>query len=519
VRFLRSFSGPTAAEAVLAAIRRGYASGVTLFRAKNVETPEQVRALCATLQAARPAGDPPLLIGFDQEGGQLQVVGDGATAWPGNLALGAAGSEELARRCGRAIGTEVAAMGGTLVYAPVCDVLHRSSATPLGTRPFGDDPSLVAGLAAAMVEGLQQAGVSATLKHFPGHGAAAADSHVAMPVVGHDLAELREAELPPFRAGIAAGAAAVLSGHLAVPALTGGELRPATISPEILRTLLRGELDFEGVTVSDALDMTGATYADGLGGTVVAAAEAGMDLLLMNHADEIEESAFEALRRAIASGKLEAAGLIAARDRILRLREHLATMVQPPLEAVGSAEHRRLAREIAEASVTLVRDPQASLPLHRGDGGRIAVVAPAPVDLTPAETSSYLRIELASALRERGFAADEFEMQLDPSESSVDALISATAGHETVIVCTFDAVSFAGQRSLIERAAASRAGNGGRLVAVATRSPYDVATYPATVTAVCTYGVQPTQIEALADALAGLISFAGRLPVRLEVDR
>jgi beta-N-acetylhexosaminidase len=278
-------------------------------------------------------------------------------------------------------------------------------------------------------------------------------------------------------------------------------------------------LDFEGVTVSDALDMTGATYADGLSGTVVAAAEAGMDLLLMNHADEIEESAFEALRRAIASGKLEAAGLIAARDRILRLREHLATMVQPPLEAVGSAEHRRLAREIAEASVTLVRDPQASLPLHRSDGRRIAVVAPAPVDLTPAETSSYLQIELAGALRERGFAADEFEVPLDPSASCVDALISATAGHETVIVCTFDAVSFAGQRSLIDRAAALRAGDGGRLVAVATRSPYDVATYPATVTAVCTYGVQPTQIEALADALAGLISFAGRLPVRLEADR
>jgi beta-N-acetylhexosaminidase len=181
VRFLRSFEGLAAGEAILGAIRRGQASGVTLFRAKNVATPEQVRGLSASLQAARPAGDPPLLIGFDQEGGQLQVVGDGATAWPGNLALGAAGSEELARRCGRAIGTEVASMGGNLVYAPVCDVLHRGSATPLGTRPFGDDPALVARLAAAMVEGLQSSGVAATLKHFPGHGAAAADSHVQCP--------------------------------------------------------------------------------------------------------------------------------------------------------------------------------------------------------------------------------------------------------------------------------------------------------------------------------------------------
>ena len=521
VRFLRSFDGLEPSAGILASIREGRASGVTLFRARNVSTPEQVRQLCAALQAARPADHPPLVIGLDQEGGQLQAVGDGATAWPGNLALGATGSEELARRAGRAIGAEVAALGGTLVYAPVCDVLRPTSATPLGTRPFGDDTQQVSKLAAAMTAGLQEAGIAATLKHFPGHGSAAADSHKALPVVAHDFAELRECELPPFLAGIAAGALAVLPGHLAVPALTGGVEIPATVSRAILEGLLRDEMGFRGVTISDALDMAGASHGGGLGGTVGAAAGAGMDLLLLNHPEDVEEAAFDALLEAVESGALGLRRAGEARDRILALRSHLAGIEQPSLGVVGCAEHRALAREIAEASVTLVRDPASLLPLTTA-AGRVAVIAATPVDLTPAETSSYLRIALAKGLRERGLAVDEFTMPLDPTPAEVAAIAEAVAGHSIAIVCTFDAVSFPGQASLVSRlqgtGAVAAAGHGGVLgvVAVALRSPYDVALFPAEVASICTYGIQQPQIEAVADALLGRIPFAGRLPVTLE---
>jgi beta-N-acetylhexosaminidase len=516
VRFLRSFDGLEPGDAILAAIREGRASGVTLFRARNVASPAQVRALCAALQAARPAGDPPLVIGIDQEGGQLQAVGDGATAWPGNLALGATDSEELALRAGRAIGTEVAAMGGTLVYAPVCDVLHRASATPLGTRPFGDDPERAARLAAAMTSGLQEAGIAATLKHFPGHGSAAADSHRALPVVRHDLAELREAELPPFAACIAAGALAVLPGHLAVPALTGGVELPATVSRAILEGLLRDDLGFRGVTVSDALDMAGATYGDGLGGTVGAAANAGMDLLLLNHSPETEEAVFESLRSAIESGGVDGSRSEAASNRIRRLREHFVVLVQPPLGVVGCEEHRRLAREIAEASVTLVRDRGRILPLSVEGEVRVAVIAPAPVDLTPAETSSYLQLGLAEALRARGVKATPFVSPLDPSRAEVAELTAATEDYDAVIVGTFDAVSFPGQAELVASLSGRGDGSRGRVIAVALRSPYDAALFPAEVATICTYGIQPPQIEALAEALTGRNEFRGRLPVSLE---
>ena len=338
-RLLRTFDGTEPTPHILDAIAARRCGGVTLFRAKNVASPAQVRALSSALQAARPAGDPPLVIAMDQEGGQLQAIGEGATAWPGNLALGATRSEDLARRVGRAIANEMAAMGVTLLLAPVCDLLHRGTATNLGTRPFGDDPTLAGRLAAAMTRGIQEAGVAATLKHFPGHGSAPGDSHHTLPVLRRDLSGLEAEELIPFRAAIAAGARVVMPGHLAVPALTEGRAVPATVSPEILQGLLRGRLGFEGVTVSDALDMSGAGPSDRIDVTVVEAASAGMDLLLMLHDPATEDLAFDSLVRAAMEGRLGADALTESSDRIMHLRRWLGAG-----DGHAAAGHHRLTR-------------------------------------------------------------------------------------------------------------------------------------------------------------------------------
>jgi beta-N-acetylhexosaminidase len=533
-RLLRTFEGTEPTPHVLDAIAGRRAGGVTLFRAKNVASPAQVRELCGALQAARPAGDPPLVIALDQEGGQLQAVGEGATAWPGNLALGATRSEELARRVGRAIASEMAAMGVTLLLAPVCDLLHRETATNLGTRPFGDDPAMAGRLAAAMTRGIQEAGVAATLKHFPGHGSAVGDSHHVLPVLRRDLTELEAEELVPFRAAIAAGARVVMPGHLAVPALTDGRAVPATVAPEILRGLLRGRLGFAGVTVSDALDMSGAGASDRIDVTVVEAAGAGMDLLLMLHDPATEDLAFNSLVRAAMEGRLDADALADSRGRIMDLRRWLGSGDgQPPLDVIDSRAHRGLAREVAERSVTLVRDRAGSVPLRPGPGARVAIVAPAPVDLTPAESASYLRLTLADALRGRGLHVDEVVAPLDPTPAEVAALAAAVRDRDVVIVGTFDGFSFAGQADLVRAvvgaepsgAGAGRSGaQSGRsvsladrpVVAVALRAPFDLERYPEAPLCACTYGIQPPQMEAFADALLGRIPFAGTLPVTLE---
>jgi len=256
------------------------------------------------------------------------------------------------------------------------------------------------------------------------------------------------------------------------------------------------------------MDMGGAAAAGRLEDTVVAAAGAGLDLMLLVHAPEVEGAVLAALASAIRSGRIDRPAARASRDRVWRLRTRLAGASQPPLEVVGSAAHRDLAREIAEASVTLVRDPARRLPIRAG--ARVCLLAPELVDLTPAETSSHLRLGLAVALRERGVPVEELVVPLRPTPAEVAALVAVAGSGDLAIVGTFDAVSHPGQADLV-RALADRL----PLVAVALRSPYDVAAYPDAVTAACTYGVQPPQVEALADALVGRIPFAGTLPVAI----
>lgn len=522
-RMLRTFDGLEPTAAILTAIRTGRTAGVTLFRAKNVATPGQVRALTAALQAARPAGAPPLIVATDQEGGQLQAIGDGVTAWPGNLALAAAGSARLARRCGEAIALELAAMGVNVEFAPVCDLLSDPAAAVMGTRTFGDDPVVAGRLAGAMVRGIQARGVAATLKHFPGHGSAAGDSHLGLPVARIDGATLREQVLPPFRDGIRAGARLVMLGHIAVPAMTGGRSVAATFAPELAVDLLRDELGFAGVSVTDALDMGALGDTDALPEIVSQSVAAGLDLMLTLHPDALVERALDELVDAAAAGHLDVEALRSSARRIRSLRRWLGRApVQPGIEAVGSADHAALAREIAERAVTLVRDRAHLVPLRPPANGpwRIVVLAPRPVDLTPADTSSFASLGLADALREALGSAgataivDALEMPLDPDAPAIRAFVEAAASKTVTIVGSIDALDHPGQGRLVEALSA----RGAPVIGVALRTPYDLAAYPAIGTYACTYGIQPPNLRAMADALLGRIPFRGRLPVRLSLD-
>src|SRR5713226_9580415 len=250
-RLLLSFRGTQAPADILARVRHGPLAGFTLFRSLNVVDPEQVRDLTTQLQRE---SREPLLIATDQEGGQLMSLA-GSTQFPGNMALGATGSADLARDVGFAIGREMAAVGVNIDYAPVCDVNSNPLNPVVGVRSFAEDPQLVGMLAAAMVDGLQAAGVAATAKHFPGHGDSASDSHYATPVLNHDLDRLTRTELPPFVAAIQAGVKLSMVGHVSLPQLTGQEDLPATLARPIVHDLLRHQLGFDGVVVSDSLDM------------------------------------------------------------------------------------------------------------------------------------------------------------------------------------------------------------------------------------------------------------------------
>jgi beta-N-acetylhexosaminidase len=320
------FRGTSAPGWILDALGRGL-GGVTLF-GPNIAAPGQVSALTAELRAA--AADYEPVIAIDEEGGDVTRVAyaDGSPV-PGNAALGAVDDITLTQAVYRSTGADLAALGINFDLAPCADVLGTADSPAVGTRSFGADTGLVSRHTAAAVAGLQSAGVAACTKHFPGHGRTGTDTHHAIATIEGGLAELRLVDLPPFEAAIRAGTLAIMPSHLRLPELTGD--LPASVSVAALTGLLRGELGFTGVIVSDALEMRATRDMFGIPGAAVRAVAAGTDLLCLGRlGDESEygEAEYlavrEALVAAVRDGTLDGARLEEAADRVARLRGGLA---------------------------------------------------------------------------------------------------------------------------------------------------------------------------------------------------
>jgi beta-N-acetylhexosaminidase len=326
---LASFAGPTAPAWVLEGLADGLA-GVVLF-GSNVVEPEQLAALTGAL---RRAGDDPV-VAIDEEGGDVTRLAHATgSPYPGNAALGAADDVALTRAVYRALGAELAAVGVTLDLAPSVDVNTAADNPIIGTRAFGADPDLVARHGVAAVAGLHDAGVAACVKHFPGHGATSEDSHLALPTVDVSVDVLRARELVPFRAAVEAGAACVMTAHIRIPALTG-EL-PATLSAAAAGSLLRTELGFRGVLVTDALDMRGASGRAGVPAAAADAFVAGADLLCIGSdpGPGLVAATVAAVADAVRQGRVPLARLAEARSRIAGLR-HAPGVPVPVDRSVG----------------------------------------------------------------------------------------------------------------------------------------------------------------------------------------
>src|SRR5258705_3749573 len=312
------------------------AAGVTLFMAVNVMALGQVRELTAALQRASTSG--PLLIAGDQEGGQLNALGADATQFAGNMALGAVDDEALTERVGAAIGREARALGINVVYEPGVEFESEPNHSALGIRSFGDDPVAVGRHGAAMVRGLQSAGVAASVKHFPGLGGVDQDTHHALGVLHGSAEDLDSHEFAPLRAAISAGARLVMSAHIAVPALTGDPTLPATLSRAVMGGTLREHLGLGGLTISDALDMHALAQGAAQAVEVIAAIRAGIDLLLCAPERSAQRRIEETLTAAAARGLFDGDELEAARARLAELRSWLAAAGPAPhLDVVGSA--------------------------------------------------------------------------------------------------------------------------------------------------------------------------------------
>lgn len=328
---LGSFEGPSLRADWAALLAEGL-GGVCLFGSNLTGSLADAAALVAAVRAARPEA----LVATDEEGGDVtRLHSRDASPVPGPAVLGAVDDPLLTRAVGAAVGEELASVGIDLDLGPVADVNSNPDNPVIGTRSFGATPSLVAAHVAAWVEGLQSAGVAACVKHFPGHGDTAQDSHLVLPVVDAPLAMLRQRELVPFMAAVEAGAAAVMTSHLVVPALDGE--RPATLSAPVLG-LLRDELGYDGAIVSDALDMAGASGERSIPEAAVEALVAGVDLLCTGPDKDaaLVRATQAAIVAAVAAGRLPLERLVEAAERIAGLRR--GARVSPPRCEGFSAE-------------------------------------------------------------------------------------------------------------------------------------------------------------------------------------
>jgi beta-N-acetylhexosaminidase len=353
-RLMVGFFGQEPSADVRALIRDFGVGHVILF-ARNVDSPEQVAELVRELSSvARDSGhDLPLMVAVDQEGGRVARLREPWTVWPSLRAVGRLASESYAQKMARALAAELEACGIRWDFAPVVDVDTNPKNPVIGDRSFGADPALVGRLGAAFIRGLQEEGVAACAKHFPGHGDTEVDSHLALPVVSHPRPRLEEVELPPFRAAVAAGVASIMTAHVLLPELD--ERLPATLSPRIVEAMLREEMKYEGVVVSDDLEMKAISKGFGAGEAAVLAAQAGCDLLPVCKTPDAQVAAAEALVRAWEDGRISAKAMDAAVLRLRRLKERFLLPYGEPDPkrarlAAGTSERVALAEEIAERS-------------------------------------------------------------------------------------------------------------------------------------------------------------------------
>lgn len=512
-KLLFAFHGRTTPSPELVAeFEKYHPGGITLFRSLNMGSLAQIRELTASLQhLARSLDMPPLLIATDQEGGQLMAVGDG-TPLPGNMALGATRSRELARRAGEVLGRELSALGINVNYAPCADVNVNPKNPVVGTRSFGEDPQLAAELTSAMIEGIQSQGVAGTVKHFPGHGDTASDSHHGPGTVPHSLERLHAVELPPFKAALEAGTKLVMTAHLGIPAIDGPDAPPATLSPNVINGLLRRDLGFNGVVVTDALDMRAIRQGELLREDAVRAARASADLLLVTSDPLDHTRVYEALVNGIRTGQLSMDEMQASVTRITRLKAWISEhATRPDLSVIRSAEHLQVADEIAEGSITLVRDHTGILPLRLEEEKRIAVIVPTPQDLTPADTSSYVQPRLADFVRKHHARTDGFNISYSPDEQEVASMGERMRGYDIVIAGTINAYAEEKQAEFIRQLLQT----GKPVIVVAMRLPYDLAAFPQASTFLCTYSILEPSMRAAAQVLFGFGEMKGRLPVSI----
>lgn len=478
-----------------------HVGGVILF-GRNISSTKQIVELTNDLQKLALSEQPqiPLLISIDQEGGKITRIREGITVFPGNMPLGATRDPQLARQAAHVMGKDLYDLGVHLNFAPVMDVNNNPKNPVIGVRSFGSDPHLVAEMGVAMIQGFHDAGIFTAVKHFPGHGDTSVDSHISLPTIHHDRKRLEEVELVPFKKAIEAGTDFVMTAHVTFPAIEPTPGLPATLSKRVLTDLLRNELGYQGVIITDDMEMGAIANQFGTGEAAVQAIEAGADMILVCHTLEKQKDAILAIRKAVEDGRISEERINESVKRILELKakkmgEH-SLVSKPYREPIEERDVHKLAQEIADQSVTFVQ-------------GSFEVLNPKQhpqlLVLTNVDKNRVKQAFQHAGYNPTVQVVDELD------EDKIDEIWLTSRSYKAIVI----AVENLSKEDLWVDLIKKLDNENTSVVVLGLGVPYDAKLIPKKVPFIALYGSTSTSLQAGAKAIAGQIEMKGQLPVKL----
>ena len=498
-----------------------YSVGGIVLLERNAHDPQQIAQLITEAQnlTKQTRVGIPLFVSINHEGGVVVRITEGVTGFPGNMAIAASREHEYAYLAAALAAKELRAMGINMNLAPVLDVNDNPLNPIIGARSFGSSPEQVIKLGRETIKGLQQNGIVAVAKHFPGHGSVDIDSHVGLPVINKSVSELERVELPPFQMAVEEGVEVIMTAHIVVPAWEPTPHLPATLSSAILIDLLRERMRFKGIIMTDSLGMGAIVTGLGQGRAAVEAVKAGADIVLSTGLLEDQIAIHQALSTAVQNGKILQSQIDQSVVRILRVKFKYGLFEWEPaadLSIVGSDEHQKIADKMALAAITLLKDDANLVPLPEGTH-RLLVLSPD--KLPPADTEG--KTMLGQGLHQQGFEVTELVFDPDAPLINRDAVyaeaMKAAPTHDVVIFGEWGLLNqyASGSDQWQERLVATLQKNGSPVIMIAWHDPASIIRLPQIQTFVTAYGTTAGQVRAVVHVLTGQASPQGHLPLEI----
>lgn len=498
--------GTTITDHAIELIKKYKVGNIILF-ARNAQSPKQLYELNQSLQKCAQAElQIPLFISIDQEGGMVTRIFNGATFFPGAMTISATDELSNSYNVGDLMGRELQALGVNMNLAPVLDVNNNPKNPVIGVRSFGDDPHRVADYGIQFMKGLQNH-VIATGKHFPGHGDTHLDSHLALPKVDYDKERLESIELVPFRKAIQEGIKALMSSHIDFPAFTDYGL-PTTLSKRCLTDLLRHELNFEGLIVTDGMEMKAIQDHYGTVEASLMAVQAGANLVCICHSEPLQKEAVDRMRHAVNSNELSMDDLNERVSRVLKHKEELCLMsLTEPYEAikpiVENDETKAYSKHIVQQAATLVKGKPIQLK------GNALFIGMLPKATTQADDTDGL-YDVITQLKNEIPCIKTLKMPIHPNDEDIIEAVKKARFASQIILTTYNANVYQSQIKLINELAAL----GNEMHVIAMRNPYDLFYTDKIENFVCLYEYTPNAVSTLISYLKGDLKLEGRIPVK-----